>query len=119
MTLTLMPMTYLTGFQRLKGHHLVIPYTLDTNDMRFAAAQGFNSGDQFFSYLKDAFDALYAEGADAPKMLNVGLHCRIIGRPARIQSLRRSSSMYSTTPMFGCQHDSISPSVGIDTIPNP
>lgn len=72
-----------------QGHHLVIPYTLDTNDMRFAAAQGFNSGDQFFSYLKDAFDALYAEGADAPKMLNVGLHCRIIGRPARIQSLRR------------------------------
>lgn len=69
--------------------HLVIPYTLDTNDMRFAAPQGFNSGDQFFTYLKDAFDVLYREGDEAPKMLNIGLHCRIIGRPARLQSLRR------------------------------
>jgi len=72
-----------------RGPHLVIPYTLDTNDMRFAAAQGFNAGDQFFNYLKDAFDALYEEGHSQPKMLNIGLHCRIIGRPGRIQSLKR------------------------------
>jgi len=57
--------------------------------MRFAAAQGFNAGDQFFNYLKDAFDALYEEGQSQPKMLNIGLHCRIIGRPGRIQSLKR------------------------------
>ena len=69
---------------------LIIPYTLDTNDMRFAAAQGFNSGDQFFSYLKDSFDVLYAEGkAGQPKMLNIGLHCRLVGRPGRLASLQR------------------------------
>jgi OHCU decarboxylase len=69
---------------------LIIPYTLDTNDMRFAAPQGFNSGDQFYSYLKDSFDALYSEGmAGSPKMLSVGLHCRLVGRPGRIQALRR------------------------------
>jgi OHCU decarboxylase len=69
---------------------LVIPYTLDSNDMRFAAIQGFNSGDQFFTYLKDAFDVLYAEGkAGAPKMLNIGLHCRLVGRPGRAASLQR------------------------------
>jgi allantoinase len=73
--------------------HLVIPYTLDTNDMRFAAMQGFNSGTQFFDYLKDAFDVLYAEGdpngLNAPKMLSVGLHCRIAGRPGRAAALAR------------------------------
>lgn len=70
--------------------HLVVPYTLDTNDMRFAAMQGFNSGDQFFTYLRDAFDVLYREGAEgAPKMLSIGLHCRIVGRPARLASLER------------------------------
>ena len=63
--------------------HLVVPYALDTNDMRFATAQGFNSGDQFFTYLRDAFDVLYAEGAERPKMLSIGLHGRIVGRPAR------------------------------------
>ncbi|MEH6576978.1 MAG: allantoinase PuuE [Amphritea sp.] len=68
---------------------LTIPYTLDTNDMRFASNQGFNCGDQFFTYLKDAFDTLYAEGADSPKMLSVGLHCRLVGRPARIAALAR------------------------------
>jgi urate oxidase len=69
---------------------LVIPYTLDTNDMRFASPQGFNAGDQFYTYLKDSFDALYEEGVEgAPKMLSVGLHCRLIGRPGRIQSLKR------------------------------
>jgi putative urate catabolism protein len=69
--------------------HLVVPYTLDTNDMRFATAQGFNSGDQFFAYLKDAFDVLYAEGAEEPKMLSVGLHCRLAGRPGRAAALMR------------------------------
>lgn len=69
------------------GPHLVVPYTLDTNDMRFATAQGFHTGEQFFTYLKDAFDVLYAEGETAPKMLSIGLHCRIIGRPARFAGL--------------------------------
>jgi putative urate catabolism protein len=73
--------------------HLVVPYALDTNDMRFATAQGFNSGEQFYAFLKDAFDVLYAEGdpagLDAPKMLSIGLHCRLIGRPARFAALAR------------------------------
>ncbi len=68
---------------------LIVPYTLDNNDMRFATAQGFNSGDQFFAYLRDAFDTLYAEGATAPKMMNVGLHCRLVGRPGRSAALAR------------------------------
>ena len=68
---------------------LIIPYTLDNNDMRFATNQGFNCGDQFFKYLKDSFDALYNEGKINPKMMSVGLHCRLIGRPGRIQSLRK------------------------------
>lgn len=68
---------------------LMVPYTLDTNDMRFATPQGFNSGEQFYQYLKDAFDVLYAEGESAPKMLSIGLHCRIIGRPARVMALKR------------------------------
>jgi putative urate catabolism protein len=73
--------------------HLVVPYTLDSNDMRFATAQGFNSGDQFFAYLRDAFDTLYAEGdprgLNAPKMLSVGLHARLVGRPGRTAALAR------------------------------
>lgn len=69
---------------------LIIPYTLDCNDMRFATPQGFNSGDQFFAYLRDTFDALYAEGmAGSAKMMSVGLHCRLIGRPGRVQALKR------------------------------
>ena len=68
---------------------LIIPYTLDNNDMRFATNQGFNSGDQFYTYLKDSFDALYEEGKANPKMMSVGLHCRLIGRPGRIQSLKK------------------------------
>jgi len=71
------------------GPHLVVPYTLDANDMRFATAQGFNSGDQFFSYLRDTFDQLYAEGARAPKMMSLGLHCRLTGRPGRAIALAR------------------------------
>ena len=69
--------------------HLIIPYTLDNNDMRFATSQGFNSGEQFFQYLKDSFDCLYKEGEHNPKMMSVGLHCRLIGRPGRMQSLIR------------------------------
>ena len=72
-----------------KKPHLIVPYTLDTNDMRFASPQGFNSGEQFFSYLRDAFDVLYAEGETEPKMLSIGLHCRLAGRPGRFASLQR------------------------------
>ena len=68
---------------------LIVPYTLDANDMRFATAQGFNSGEQFYQYLKDSFDALYAEGARTPRMMSVGLHCRLVGRPGRIASLEK------------------------------
>ena len=74
---------------RGKKKQLIIPYTLDNNDMRFSTNQGFNSGDQFYTYLKDSFDALYNEGSTSPKMMSVGLHCRLIGRPGRIQSLRK------------------------------
>ena len=69
--------------------HLVVPYTLDANDMRFATSQGFNTGEQFFTYLKDTFDMLYREGETAPKMMSVGLHCRIAGRPGRAAALER------------------------------
>jgi allantoinase len=68
---------------------LIIPYTLDANDMRFVNAQGFGGGDQFFTYLKDSFDVLYAEGATSPKMMSVGLHCRLVGRPGRAAALMR------------------------------
>ncbi len=67
--------------------HLIVPYTLDANDMRFATNQGFNSGKQFYQYLKDSFDILYAEGKDSPKMLSIGLHCRLAGRPGRAAAL--------------------------------
>ncbi|HLF30312.1 MAG TPA: allantoinase PuuE [Xanthomonadales bacterium] len=69
--------------------HLVIPYTLDVNDMRFATSQGFNSGEQFYHYLKDTFDVLYAEGKRTPRMMSVGLHCRLAGRPGRFAALER------------------------------
>ena len=72
-----------------KKKQLMIPYTLDNNDMRFLTNQGFNSGDQFFNYLKDSFDTLYNEGGENPKMMSIGLHCRIIGKPGRIQSLKK------------------------------
>ena len=74
---------------RKKKKQLIIPYTLDNNDMRFATNQGFNTGDHFFTYLKDSFDALYEEGKTNPKMMSVGLHCRLIGKPGRIQSLKK------------------------------
>jgi putative urate catabolism protein len=72
-----------------KGPHLIIPYTLDANDMRFVNAQGFGGGQEFVAYLRDAFDVLYAEGDSAPKMMSVGLHCRLVGRPGRAASLMR------------------------------
>jgi len=75
--------------KRGSKRQLIIPYTLDNNDMRFATNQGFNTGDHFYNYLKDSFDALYEEGKTSPKMMSVGLHCRLIGRPGRIQSLKK------------------------------
>ena len=69
--------------------HLVVPYTLDANDMRFASPQGFNTGDHFLQYLVDTFDVLYAEGAEAPKMMSIGMHCRLLGRPGRFRALQR------------------------------
>ena len=75
--------------ERGKKKQLIVPYTLDNNDMRFATNQGFNTGDHFYNYLKDSFDVLYEEGKTSPKMMSVGLHCRLIGRPGRIQSLKK------------------------------
>ena len=69
--------------------HLVVPYTLDCNDMRFASLAGFSTGDEFFAYLRDTFDVLYREGERAPKMMSVGLHCRLAGKPARTAALER------------------------------
>ncbi len=73
----------------VKGPHIIVPYSLDANDMRFATGQGYHTGDGFFDYLKDSFDLLYAEGAHAPKMLSIGLHCRLVGRPGRAAALAR------------------------------
>ena len=74
---------------RFATPQLMVPYTLDANDMRFASPQGFNSGEQFYCYLKDTFDCLYAEGATRPRMMSVGLHCRLAGRPGRAMALER------------------------------
>lgn len=68
---------------------LVVPYTLDCNDMRFALPQGFSHGDPFFAYLRDAFDVHYAEGAERPTMMSIGMHCRLLGRPGRFRALQR------------------------------
>jgi allantoinase len=68
---------------------LIVPYTLDANDMRFSLPQGFANGDDFFQYLRDTFDVLHAEGAEAPKMMSVGMHCRLLGRPGRFRALQR------------------------------
>lgn len=77
-------------WQRVDGNSLlIVPYTLDANDMRFATPQGFNCGDQFFAYLRDSFDVLYREGATTPRMMSIGLHCRLVGRPGRIAALER------------------------------
>jgi peptidoglycan/xylan/chitin deacetylase (PgdA/CDA1 family) len=72
-----------------RGPHVIVPYTLDANDMRFINGQGFSGSDEFFAYLRDAFDVLYAEGEDAPKMMSIGLHCRLAGRPGRTAGLAR------------------------------
>jgi peptidoglycan/xylan/chitin deacetylase (PgdA/CDA1 family) len=88
---------------------LIIPYTLDANDMRFATPQGFNSGDQFESYLRDSFDALHAEGG---RMMSVGLHCRLIGRPGRIMALRRFMDYAAATRASGFHAASTSPATG-------
>ena len=91
-----------------QGPHLIVPYTLDTNDMRFATPQGFNSGDQFFTYLKDSFDMLYREGkAGQPKMLSIGLHCRLAGRPGRAAALSRFLD-------YVMSHDGVWPARRID-----
>ena len=87
--------------------HLIVPYTLDANDMRFATAQGFNTAEQFYTYLKDSFDVLYAEGETAPKMMSVGMHCRLLGRPGRFRALQRFLDYipvsYTHLPIFpGC-----------------
>ncbi len=84
--------------QDFESPHLVVPYTLDVNDMRFAAPQGFNAGDQFLNYLTDTFDELYAEGAETPKMMSVGLHCRIVGKPGRAAALRKFLTYISNKP---------------------
>lgn len=76
-------------WSQVQPGQLIVPYTLDTNDMRFATAQGFNTGEQFFTYLRDAFDTLYEEGAERPRMLSVGMHARLLGRPGRITGLKR------------------------------
>lgn len=81
--------TSLTNAQGESQPHLIIPYTLESNDMKFCAPAGFNSGEQFYQYLKDAFDVLYTEGETAPKMLSIGMHCRILGRPGRFKALQR------------------------------
>ncbi len=89
----------LPWYDRRHGRpQLVVPYTLDANDMRFATPQGFNSGEQFFQYLKDSFDTLYAEGARTPRMMSVGLHCRLAGRPGRIASLEKFLKYVSNKP---------------------
>ena len=81
--------TTLTNAEQVSRPHLIIPYTLDSNDMKFSSPGGFNSGDDFYQYLKDAFDVLYAEGETAPKMLSIGMHCRLLGRPGRFKALQR------------------------------
>ncbi len=80
------PVTLSSGEVR---NHLVVPYTLDCNDMRFSSSQGFGEGDEFFNYLRDAFDVMYAEGGHTPRMMSIGLHCRLIGRPGRFRALQR------------------------------
>jgi len=79
----------LTDSQGNSRSHLIIPYTLECNDMKFSSAGGFNTGEQFYQYLKDSFDVLYAEGEFAPKMMSIGMHCRLLGRPGRFKALQR------------------------------
>ena len=88
--------------------HLVIPYTLETNDMRFASSPGFTNAEPFYQYLKDSFDTLYEEGAHTPKMLTIGLHCRIIGRAGRITALKQFLKYITSKPdVWVCRRDEI------------
>lgn len=88
--------------------HLIVPYTLDANDMRFATAQGFNSGDQFFAYLRDSFDQLWDEGDERPRMMSVGLHCRLAGRPGRARALARFLDyVLARDRVWVCRRDAI------------
>ena len=75
-------------WSKVQKNHLIVPYTLDANDMRFASPQGFNSADQFYTYLRDCFDTLYDEGMDSPKMMSIGMHARILGRPGRFKAIK-------------------------------
>lgn len=92
--------------------HLIVPYTLDANDMRFATAQGFNTAEQFYTYLKDSFDVLYEEGETAPKMMSIGMHCRLLGRPGRFRALQRFWIMCRVTKVCGFAAVRILPSTG-------
>jgi peptidoglycan/xylan/chitin deacetylase (PgdA/CDA1 family) len=93
---------YDTRYSKHGKPQLIVPYTLDANDMRFATAQGFNSGDQFYTYLKDTFDTLYEEGEHTPRMMSVGLHCRLAGRPGRIVAVARFLDYVSRKPQVWC-----------------
>jgi allantoinase len=97
--------------------HLVVPYTLDTNDMRFALPQGFSHGDEFFEYLRDAFDVMYAEGDERPAMLSVGMHCRLLGRPAASRPCSASSTTSKSTTGYGCAAGWTSPVTGSPPTP--
>jgi putative urate catabolism protein len=99
--------------------HLIIPYTLDANDMRFINPQGFANGDDFFAYLRDSFDVLYREGERAPKMMSVGLHCRLAGRPGRAAAWRGFSITSAASSVFGWRRGSISPATGTASIARP
>jgi allantoinase len=92
--------------------HLIVPYTLDANDMRFATAQGFNTAEQFYTYLKDSFDVLYEEGETAPKMMSIGMHCRLLGRPGRFRALQRFLDYVQSHEGVGFAAVRISPSTG-------
>ena len=99
---TPMPTTCPTGSRRPHGPQLIVPYTLDANDMRFATPQGFNAGDQFFAYLKDASTCSTPRARrGAPKMMSVGLHCRLVGRPGAPRRWRASSTMCKATSGSG------------------
>lgn len=100
--------TTLTNIQGQSRPHLIVPYTLDSNDMKFAAPAGVNHAEQFYQYLKDAFDVLYAEGETAPKMLSIGMHCRLLGRPARFKALQKFLDyIQSHDKVWICRRDDI------------
>lgn len=96
------------GERIVRRPHLVIPYSLETNDMRFSSSPGYTNAEPFFHYLKDSFDTLYEEGGSKPKMLSIGLHCRIIGRPGRIGALKRFLQYITDKPdVWICRRDAI------------